>query len=62
MANKEIREEMKTCNIPQWKLADIIGICEMTLIRWLRRELSPERKEKIINAIREATNNDGSTN
>ena len=51
MANKEIREEIKNSGFFKWQIADKIGICEMSLIRWLRTELTEERKERIRAAI-----------
>lgn len=47
VANKEIRTEAKQAKIPLWAIADKLGICEVTLIRWLRKELSTEKKERI---------------
>lgn len=39
--------------IPLWKLAEKAGISEATIVRWLRVELSQEKKEKLLIAIRE---------
>lgn len=36
--------------IPFWKVAEAIGICEMTLYRWLRT-YNQERHDKIMKAI-----------
>ena len=49
--NQEIKELFKKNNVPQWKVADVLGVSEMTVIRWLRHELTPERKAAILDAI-----------
>lgn len=51
--NKEIREKMKKYGIPQWLLAEKLGIGELTLGKWLRIELDPAKKEMVNNAIDE---------
>ena len=51
MANYEIRLKARAKKVPLWKLADELGICEMTLSRWLRHELPPEKRERILEAI-----------
>lgn len=49
--NEEIKRELRANQIPQWRLAQKIGVSEQTLIRWLRERLSAERKEKIEKAL-----------
>lgn len=51
MANIEIRQKMKANFIPQWKIADFLGISEMTLMRWLRKELTEDKRIKVEQAI-----------
>lgn len=46
---------MKNAGLPHWRVADEIGIGEYTFTRWLRRELSPERRERVIKAIERLT-------
>lgn len=53
MANQDIRKEIKESGFFKWQIANAIGICEMSLIRWLRTELPPEKKEQIRSAIKE---------
>lgn len=49
-------EKLKTLirmkNIPKWKIADAIGVSEMTIYRWLRK-YDAERYQKIMNAIKQ---------
>ncbi|MFB5580459.1 hypothetical protein ACE41D_04650 [Bacillus albus] len=37
--------------IPNWMIAEKLGVHENTVIRWLRSDLSVERRQKIITAI-----------
>lgn len=52
MKNKEIREAMKRKNISQWKLGEMLGVSENTINRKLRKELSPDEKQKILDIIK----------
>lgn len=45
--NADIKNEMRTRGIRQWKVAQTIGISERTLICWLRSELTPDRASRI---------------
>ena len=49
-------EKLKTLirmkNIPKWKIADVIGVSEMTIYRWLRK-YDAEHYNKIMNAIKQ---------
>lgn len=47
ISNKKIRSALSEANIPQWKLAELMGISEFTLSRKLRHEL-PETEQKRI--------------
>jgi len=49
--NRDIREAIKKARVKQWEVAQALGIAEETLIRWLRHELSEERKAAILAAI-----------
>lgn len=50
-ANKEVRDSLAAHNIPQWQLADALGIHEETLCRRLRRELPDDEKAKLLEVI-----------
>ena len=39
-------------NIPMWKIADVIGISEPTLFRWMRK-YDADHHEKIMKAVQE---------
>ena len=49
--NQDIKEALRNASLKQWQLAKQLGISEFTLVRWLRDELSAERKTAIYSAI-----------
>ena len=49
--NRDIKERIKASGLHQYQIADLLGIGETTLVRWLRYELTPERREMILSAI-----------
>ena len=51
MCNKDLREEMRIANVRQWEVAEAIGISEMTMVKWLRRELDDSKKALIREGI-----------
>ena len=51
MCNVDVRRIAKEKNVPLWKIADSLGICDMTLTRRLRRELQQADKERIFAII-----------
>lgn len=51
MKNKEIRIALVNFGIKQYSLAEYLGITETTLSRKLRKELPPEEKRRILDAI-----------
>lgn len=53
-ANQEIREALQNKGMKQWELANMLGISEFTLTRWLRKELTEDKKELLLKAINEA--------
>lgn len=53
-ANQEVREALQNKGMKQWELADMLGISEFTLTRWLRKELTEDKKELLLRAINEA--------
>ena len=51
MCNKDLRDEMRIANVRQWEVAEAIGISEMTMVKWLRRELDDSKKALIRECI-----------
>ncbi len=52
-ANAEIRAAVKEAGLKLWQIADYIGIADTTMSKYLRKELPPELREKVLAAIRE---------
>ncbi len=50
--NHIVREAMNNAQMYQWELAELIGVSEPTLIRWMRREMPIERQEELVELIR----------
>ena len=53
-ANQEVREALQNKGMKQLELADMLGISEFTLTRWLRKELTEDKKKLLLKAINEA--------
>ena len=51
MKNVEIRSAYMLAGIKQWQLAEAMGISETHLSRKLRKELSQEEKQNILEII-----------
>ena len=51
MCNKDLRDEMRIADVRQWEVAEAIGISEMTMVKWLRRELDDSKKALIREGI-----------
>lgn len=51
--NIEVRGLIKKSRIFQYEVAKQIGVSEYTLCKWLREELSDEKKREILSAIEE---------
>ena len=54
MCNKDLRDEMRIANVRQWEVAEAIGISEMTMVKWLRRELDDKKKSRVREGIAKA--------
>ena len=52
--NQDIKDKIREAGTKQWKVAEVLGVSEGTLLRWLRVKLSPERKAAILEAIQKA--------
>ena len=56
MNNLEIRQLLLIHNLRHWRVAEEIGINSYTFSVWLRHELTPERKARVMTAIPSALN------
>lgn len=52
MQNKDLRDAFRIANVKQWEVADAIGISEMSMVKWLRRELPVDKKIWVQEGIR----------
>lgn len=52
-ANKEIRRKILLSELRHYQIAEHIGISHITIMNWLRVDLTKERKDKILKAIKE---------
>ena len=57
--NEAIKLKARGAGVPLWKIAEALSISEPTLTRWLRHELPEEKKQKILEAIKEIENERG---
>lgn len=47
MRNREIKEYIKSKNVPMWMVAERLGIADSSFSRMLRYEISEEKKSQI---------------
>jgi len=59
MKNTDIRQAIDVAGVKYYEVAYILSIHESTFTRWLRTELSAERKEMVFEAIKAAKNEKG---
>lgn len=52
-ANIELRAELKAANIPYWRIAEVLGVHENTVIRRMRTELSSNDRAAFEKALAE---------
>lgn len=57
MNNIEIRESIKRRGVKYWQVADALSVSAPTLTIWLRHELPPTKKQRIMQAIEEVSRN-----
>ena len=51
MANKIVREELKSRGVRHWELAHELGVSEQTLVRWLRFELDEDKQLDMLTKV-----------
>lgn len=51
VANKELKAKFRCYGLFYWQIAAQIGIAESTLLRWLRTELSADKRQRIEAAV-----------
>lgn len=53
MTNCELKQKIKQNGFALWQVAEQIGVCDLTLSRWLRSERDTRNQPKIIKALEE---------
>jgi hypothetical protein len=51
MANKDVQINILSSGFKKWQVAEAVGIADNTFSKWLRKELSEEKKALIFSAI-----------
>ncbi len=49
--NNDLRIEARKNNVALWQVAQELNIAETTLLRWLRYDLEPSKRARILEAI-----------
>lgn len=50
--NVKVREAFKASGIPKYAVANFLGITPNTFYQWFMSEMSLEREERVLNALR----------
>ena len=58
-ANEEIYDSLSKRNMYIWQLADLIGVSESSMYRFLRKELPEEKKKEWLDLIDKGETNYG---
>lgn len=51
MCNEEVRSAIRKSGLKYWEVAAAVGIADTTFSKWLRTELEPSKRHKVIEAI-----------
>lgn len=51
MRNSDIRDLAKQHSVKFWEIAELLNVSEATITRWLRKDLTENKKAKFIAAI-----------
>ena len=60
LRNQDVRAAIEGAGLRYWWVAEELGIAPGTLTSWLRKELLPEEREKILAAVRRLADRLGS--
>lgn len=52
IANRDVRAEAFSTGVRLWQVAQELGVTDSTFSRWLRREMTEERKAEVLRAIK----------
>lgn len=58
-SNAEVRQSIAENRLLKWEVAEKIGITDSQFSRWLRRELPPDKRERVLQAIEQLSKERG---
>ena len=56
MKNKDLKDAFRVAGIRQWEVAEAMGVSEMTLVKWMRVELTEYKRQRILAALEQLKN------
>lgn len=56
MHNTDIRQAITDSGLKYWQVADALNVADSTFTKWLRKELDPEKKAAVMEAIEKLKN------
>lgn len=56
MTNAELKSKIQESGFALWQVAEEIGVCDLTLQRWLRSERNTSNQPKIMSALERLIN------
>ena len=59
LSNAEIRRSIAESGLLKWEVAERIGISDSSFSRMLRRELPPDKRERVLQAIEQLSKERG---
>jgi len=51
--NEKLRRKARGEGVSLWAIAHHLGVSEPTMTRWMRQPLPPEKEQRILDAIKE---------
>lgn len=51
MLNSELKKELKKHGIAYWQIAEVVGVSDMSIQRWLRSDKDTRHQSEIITAF-----------
>lgn len=55
--NKEIRQAVISAGVKYCEVAKVLGVANNTLATWLSNDISEDKKNRILKAVKDATKN-----
>lgn len=52
--NLEVNQAIEKAKIKKWQVASCLGVADTTFSRWLRSEMTAEKKRSVLEAVEKA--------